>query len=77
MAVPVTKLHQENPLSPYACDMCQDVTRKSKFLWRSYFTGKELFICRECAYKEKFGTKKLKEAKKEKKKFHKKEKYLL
>ena len=64
MAVPVIKLHQEQPFEPYECGMCRDVSRKSKFSWTSYFTGQELFICRECAYKEKFGTKKIKQAKK-------------
>jgi len=44
--------------------MCRDVSRKSKFSWTSYFTGQELFICRECAYREKFGTKGMKQAKK-------------
>mgnify|MGYP003151084210 CR=1 FL=1 len=63
MAVPVIKIHQEKPFEPYACGMCQDVTRKNKFFWKSYFTGKELFICRECAYREVFGTKKMKQAK--------------
>ena len=63
MAVPVIKLHQEKPLEPYACGMCRDVSRKNKFLWKSYFTEKELFICRECAYKETFGTTKMNKAK--------------
>ena len=65
MAVQSIKIHQEKPSEPYACGMCGDVTRKNKFLWTSYFTDRELFICRECAYKEKFGTKKMKKAKKE------------
>ena len=65
MAVPVIKLHQEQPFEPYKCDMCQDTSRRNKFLWKSYFTEKELFICRECAYKERFGTKNMKKAKKE------------
>tara|TARA_R100000501_G_C2558827_1_gene70347 strand:- start:169 stop:396 length:228 start_codon:yes stop_codon:yes gene_type:complete len=65
MAVPGTKLHQEKPSEPYKCGMCQDVSRKSKFLWKSYLNENELFICRECAYKEKYGTKGMKQAKKE------------
>ena len=65
MAVPVIKLHQERPSEPYKCNMCQDTSKRNKFLWKSYFTEKELFICRECAYKEKYGTKKIKQAKKE------------
>ena len=63
MAVPVIKLHQEQPSEPYKCGMCQDVSRRNKFLWISYFTENELFICRECAYKEKYGTKGMKQAK--------------
>ena len=65
MAVPVIKLHQKQPFEPYECGMCRSVTRRSKFFWKSYFTEDELFICRECAYKEKYGTKGMKQAKKE------------
>jgi hypothetical protein len=64
MAVQGIQLHQEQPSEPYKCGMCRDVSRKSKFLWKSYFTEDELFICRECAYREKFGTKGMKQAKK-------------
>ena len=63
MAVPVIELHQEKPFDPYECGMCRNVTRKNKFLWKSYFTENKLFICRECAYREIFGTKKMKQAK--------------
>ena len=49
----------------YVCQMCKERTRKNKFNWKSWFTGNELVICRECAYKEKFGTKNVKKAKKE------------
>ena len=45
--------------------MCKERTRRNKFSWKSWFTGDEIVICRECAYKEKFGTKKVKKAKKE------------
>ena len=65
MAIPKIFLLEENPLMFYLCDMCGERTRRNKFSWKSWFTGKELAICRECAYKEKFGTKKLKKAKKE------------
>jgi len=65
MAVQGTKLHQEKPSEPYKCGMCQDVSRRNKFLWKSYFTEQELFICRECAYRERYGTKEMKQAKKE------------
>ena len=63
MAVPVIKLLQEKPFNHYRCGMCREVTKKNKFSWKSYFTGNELFICRECAYKEKFGTRNMKKAK--------------
>ena len=65
MAVPKISLLEEKPLEVYECQMCKERTRKNKFLWKSWFTGDELVICRECAYKEKFGTKKIKKAKKE------------
>tara|TARA_R100001594_G_scaffold142593_1_gene189648 strand:- start:150 stop:377 length:228 start_codon:yes stop_codon:yes gene_type:complete len=65
MAVPTIKLLQEKPFEPYKCDMCGDITRKNKFLWRSYFNKSEIAICRECAYREKFGTKNMKKAKAE------------
>ena len=65
MAVPKISLLEEKPMMVYECQMCREVTRKNKFLWKSWFTNNELVICRECAYKEKFGTKKLKQAKRE------------
>ena len=65
MALQGIKIHQDQPSEPYKCGMCQDVSRRNKFLWRSYLTGNELFICRECAYKETYGTKGMKQAKKE------------
>ena len=49
----------------YECQMCGETTRKNSFTWKSWFTGKELVICRECAYKERYGTKKMKKAKQE------------
>ena len=64
MAVPTIKLHQEQPSEPYECGMCRDASRRNKFLWKSYFTEEELFICRECAYRETYGTKEMKQAKK-------------
>ena len=65
MAVPKVNLLEEKPLMMYECGMCGQHTRKNKFLWKSYFTGDELVICRECAYRERFGTKKIKKAKKD------------
>ena len=63
MAVPSIKLLKKNPLEPYACEMCREVSRRNKFTWKSWFTGNELFICRECAYKEFYGTIGMKTAK--------------
>ena len=66
MGLTIIALLEEKPLEPYACDMCQTATRKNKFFWKSWFTGDELNICRECAYREKYGTKGMIKAKKEK-----------
>ena len=65
MAVPKISLLEEKPKMVYKCQMCKAVTRKGKFLWKSWFTDSELEICRECAYKEQFGTKKMLKAKRE------------
>ena len=65
MAVPKISLLEKKPRAVYKCQMCKTVTRKNKFLWKSWFTDNELIICRECAYKEKFGTKKMLKAKRE------------
>jgi len=66
MSITIIALLEEKPLEPYACGICKRVTRKNKFFWKSYFTGDELNICRECAYREKYGTKGMIKAKKEK-----------
>jgi len=65
MAVPKISLLEKKPLMPYECEMCGEKTRRNKYSWKSWFTGNELVICRECAYRESFGTKKIKKAKKE------------
>ena len=65
MAIPKISLLEESPLMFYLCGMCREQTKKNKFSWKSWFTGKELVICRECAYREKYGTKNMKKAKKE------------
>jgi hypothetical protein len=65
MAVPKISLLEEKPRVVYKCQMCKIMTRKGKFMWKSWFTDSELVICRECAYKEQFGTKKMLKAKKE------------
>ena len=65
MAVPEISLLEEKPLMEYKCQMCKETTRRNKFLWKSWFTGDEIVICRECAYREKFGTRNMKKSKKE------------
>ena len=65
MAVQRISLLEEKPREIYECQMCKERTRKNKFLWKSWFRDSELIICRECAYKEQFGTKKMIKAKKE------------
>ena len=65
MAVPKISLLEEKPVMIYECQMCKERTRQNKFLWKSWFTKDEIVICRECAYRESYGTKKMKKAKKE------------
>ena len=62
----IIKLLEKKPSQAYTCGICQQVTRKNKFFWKSYFTRNELRICRECAYRETYGTKGMIKAKKEK-----------
>ena len=65
MGTPKISLLEERPLMPYVCQMCKEESRKNKFSWKSWFTGDEIVICRECAYRESYGTKNIKKAKKE------------
>jgi len=65
MAVPKISLLEKDLKIVYECQMCKERTRRNKFLWKSWFTDNELTICRECAYREKYGTRKMKKAKKE------------
>ena len=62
----IIKLLEKKPSQAYTCGICKQITRKNKFFWKSWFTGDELSICRECAYKERHGTKGMIKAKKEK-----------
>ena len=64
MATSLIKLLQEKPQEPYKCGMCRKVTRKNKFSWKSWLTDSKLLICRECAYKETYGTVGMRTAKK-------------
>jgi ribosome-binding protein aMBF1 (putative translation factor) len=63
MGVPSITLLKEKPFEPYECNMCGKVSKKNKFLWKSWFTGDEINICRDCAYKESYGTVGMKTAK--------------
>ena len=65
MATPEISLLEEKPRLAYKCQMCLETTRKNKFTWKSWFTGREIIICRECAYKESFGTKNVNKNKKQ------------
>ena len=64
MATSLIKLLQEKPQEPYKCGMCRKVTRKNKFSWKSWLTDSKLLICRECAYREAYGTVGMRKAKK-------------
>tara|TARA_Y100000310_G_C20021745_1_gene507695 strand:- start:4 stop:231 length:228 start_codon:yes stop_codon:yes gene_type:complete len=63
MEVRSIKLLEKKPSEPYECGMCRKVTRRNKFFWTSWFTDSELLICRECAYRESYGTMGMKIAK--------------
>ena len=65
MSVPQISLLEKKPLMVYRCEMCKKAGRQNKFLWVSWFTKDEIVICRDCAYKERFGTKNMNKAKKE------------
>ena len=65
MGTPKKSLLKEKPLQVYRCQMCGQNSRKNSFSWKSWFTGNKLIICRDCAYKERYGSKNMKKAKKE------------
>ena len=65
MGSPKIYLLETNPKAMYECSMCKSLTRKNKFHWESWFTGDVIHICRDCAYKESFGTKNIVQAKRE------------
>ena len=48
------------------CEMCGVSSNSLRFLWVGMLSGAEVKICRECAYKEEFGTKKRRVNKKNK-----------
>ncbi len=63
----MSRIHllEEKPRLMYECQMCKENTRKNMVSWESWFRDSKLVICRECAYREAFGTKKRQKAKKE------------
>ena len=63
MGTPLIKLLEKKPLEPYVCGMCRKASLKNKFSWESWFTGDKLLICKECAYRESYGTIGMKTAK--------------
>ena len=65
MARPKISLLEEKPKIPHKCKMCGTTTKKNKFTWESRLTGSKIEICRDCAYKERFGTKNMIQAKKD------------
>ena len=40
------------------CEMCGTSALSLRFLWVGMLTGTEVKVCRDCAYKEEFRTKK-------------------
>ena len=64
-ALPMTSLLEETPKASYECQMCGKNSRKNKFILRSWFSDNEMIVCRDCAYREIFGTKNIKKAKAE------------
>ena len=57
-----------NKIHPYfECGRCKKkFIKKPRYLWTGIITKQELYICRDCAYKEKYGTRNVAKAKKEK-----------
>ena len=51
----------------YECEMCKKTfIKKPRYRWTGIITKQELYICRDCAYREAYGTKNRPQAKKEK-----------
>ena len=63
-APPKISLLELSPRIFYKCQMCGQSSRKNRFSWKSWLTDSKLLICRECAYKETYGTVGMKTAKK-------------
>ena len=58
----------ENKVLPhFICGRCKkQIVNKPRYRWIGIITNQELYICRDCAYKETYGTKNASKAKKEK-----------
>ena len=61
-------IEMENKKHPYfKCGRCKNqFIKKQRYLWIGLITKQKLYICRDCAYKESYGTKGSPRAKKEK-----------
>ena len=57
-----------NKMHPcFKCGRCKkQFVKKPRYLWTGLITKQELYICKDCAYKESYGTKNSSKAKKEK-----------
>ena len=57
-----------NEIHPYyKCEMCsKKFIKKPRYLWTGIITKQELYICRDCAYRETYGSKGRSKAKKAK-----------
>tara|TARA_Y100000310_G_scaffold312002_1_gene358882 strand:- start:43 stop:252 length:210 start_codon:yes stop_codon:yes gene_type:complete len=51
----------------YKCGMCREnFIKKPRYRWTGIITKEELYICRNCAYREAYGSKNRSKAKREK-----------
>ena len=62
---PRISLLEKTPKAMYECQMCGKSSRKNKFTLKSWFNNNKMTVCRDCAYRETFGTKNIKKAKTE------------
>lgn len=49
-----------------SCPMCGNSANSLRYQWTGMLTGDKLIVCRDCAYRESFGTKTFRRMKKEK-----------
>ena len=51
----------------FECGRCKErIIEKPRYLWTGMITKDETYICRDCAYREAYGSKNSRKAKKEK-----------